>query len=76
MLLVEVPKAARPAFRNLASANPLTRLTGITQTRRWLEELEQTNIERARSSEASWDEIGEALGTSARQARRRRYPLD
>jgi hypothetical protein len=72
MLLVEVPKAARPGFRNLASSSPLTRLTGIAQTRRWLEELERENIERARGGDFAWEEIAEALGISVRQARRRR----
>ena len=71
MLLVEVPNAARAAFRNLAETSPLTRLTGIAQTRSWLDKLERQAIESARGAGASWDEIGRALGVTARQARRR-----
>jgi hypothetical protein len=74
MLLIEVPKGARPAFKNLASSSPLTRLTGIAQTRRWLGQLEGECMERARNAEASWDEIAAALEVSVQQARRR-YPL-
>jgi hypothetical protein len=74
MLLIEVPKGARPAFKNLASSSPLTRLAGIAQTRRWLEQLEVESMERARNADASWEEIATALEVSAAQARRR-YPL-
>lgn len=71
MLLLEVPKGARPAFRNLASTTPLGRLTGIAQTREWLDSLEADCVERARRTGVSWEEIGTALGVSARQARDR-----
>jgi hypothetical protein len=74
MLLIEVPKGARPAFKNLAATSPLTRLTGIAQTRRWLDRLEGESVERARDAEASWEEIATALEISVPQARRR-YPL-
>ena len=71
MLAIEVPKAARAAFRNLASPDPLTRLTGVAQTRRWLDGLERELVEEARAAEATWVEIGAALGVTGRQARRR-----
>ena len=71
MLLIEVPNAARAAFRNLAATSPLTRLTGIAQTRAWLDRIERQSIESARSAGASWDEIARALGVTARRARRR-----
>ena len=69
MLLFEVPKGARSAFRNLASSRPLARLTGIAQTRDWLETLERDCIQRARKEGASWDEIGSALRVSSQRAR-------
>ena len=71
MLLLELPKGARPGFRNLASTRPLTRLTGIAQTRRWLDQLERESIERARKADASWDEIAAALGSTIEKVRRR-----
>lgn len=76
MLLLEVPKGARPAFRNLASESPLGRLTGIAQTRAWLDSLEDDYIERARTADASWEEIAKALGVSVRQVRGRRTASD
>ena len=76
MLLLEVPKGARPAFRNLASDSPLGRLTGIAQTRAWLDSLEPDYVERARSAGASWEEIAKALGVSVRQVRGRRRAGD
>ena len=72
MLLLEVPKGARPAFRNLASDSPLGRLTGIAQTRGWLDSLETDYIQRARRAGASWEEIARALDVSVRQVRDRR----
>ena len=69
MLLFEVPKGARSAFRNLASPSALGRLTGIAQTRDWLDALERDCIERARKEGASWDEIGSALRVSVQRAR-------
>lgn len=76
MLLLEVPKGARPAFRNLASTSPLGRLTGIAQTRKWLDSLEADYVERAVRAGISWEEIGTALGLTARQVRERRKTRD
>jgi hypothetical protein len=72
MLLLEVPRGARPAFRNLASTSPLGRLTGIAQTREWLDSLEADYIDRALRAGVCWEEIGAALGLTARRVRDRR----
>lgn len=76
MLLLEVPRGARPAFRNLASTNPLGRLTGIAQTRTWLDSLEADCVEQALKAGVSWEEIGNALGLTGRQLRERRRTRD
>jgi DNA-directed RNA polymerase specialized sigma24 family protein len=58
-----------------AAADPRTGLRAVRALRRLLEELERTQVRRARSEGWSWAEIGEALEVS-RQAVHKKYGRD
>ena len=55
-----------------SASDPRTGLRAVRALRRLLEELERTQVLRARGQGWSWQEIGEALGVS-RQAVHKKY---
>lgn len=57
------------------AADPRTGLRAVRALRRLLEELERTQVRRARREGWSWQEIGEALEVS-RQAVHKKYGRD
>jgi DNA-directed RNA polymerase specialized sigma24 family protein len=57
------------------AADPKVGLRAVRALRRLLEELERTQVRRARREGWSWQEIGEALGVS-RQAVHKKYGRD
>ena len=58
-----------------SAADPKVGLRAVRALRRLLEELERTQVGRARREGWSWAEIGEALGVS-RQAVHKKYRRD
>jgi DNA-directed RNA polymerase specialized sigma24 family protein len=58
-----------------SAADPRTGLRAVRALRRLLEELERTQVRRARREGWSWAEIGEALEVS-RQAVHKKYGRD
>jgi len=58
-----------------SAADPRTGLRAVRALRRLLEELERTQVRRARREGWSWQEIGEALEVS-RQAVHKKYGRD
>ncbi|MEO7351413.1 MAG: RNA polymerase subunit sigma-70 [Marmoricola sp.] len=58
-----------------SAADPKTGLRAVRALRRLLEELERTQVHRARREGWSWQEIGEALEVS-RQAVHKKYGRD
>ncbi len=58
-----------------SAADPKTGLRAVRALRRLLEELERTQVRRARAQGWSWQEIGEALEVS-RQAVHKKYRRD
>ena len=58
-----------------SAADPKVGLRAVRALRRLLEELERTQVRRARREGWSWAEIGEALGVS-RQAVHKKYHRD
>jgi DNA-directed RNA polymerase specialized sigma24 family protein len=61
--------------RAAGAADPATGLRAVRALRRLLEELERTQVRRARSQGWSWAEIGEALEVS-RQAVHKKHGRD
>ena len=58
-----------------SGSDPRTGLRAVRALRRLLEELERTQVRRARAEGWSWQEIGEALEVS-RQAVHKKYRKD